>query len=49
VQLQLVAHERDQDSVLQIQWHKALVSSVRSLISDITTIAVAAAQQQQGL
>ncbi len=36
--MQLVAHERDQDSVLQIQWHKALVSSVRSLISDITTI-----------
>jgi hypothetical protein len=36
--LQHVAHERDQDSVLQIQWHKALVSSVRSLISHITTI-----------
>lgn len=38
MQLQHVAHERDQDSVLQIQWHKALVSSVRSLISHITTI-----------
>lgn len=36
--MQHVAHERDQDSVLQIQWHKALVSSVRSLISHITTI-----------